>query len=264
MQPFGSTVGEPLKVLYIDFELSPEQFKMRYTDSRHGLHHFGENFIRAEFNPAGDNPLLYDRYDAYVRQKIEEALTATRAQVLIIDNITCVGNQTGNAAGALPLMKNLKALKAKYNLSVLVLAHTPKRNQYRPITVNDLQGSKMLINFADSAFAIGQSHTHPATRYIKQIKQRNTSNDYGADHICLFRIIKQQSFLCLEFLGYDAEQAHLQKNGTALADEIKQQVAQLSQQGLSTRQVAAHLKISATTVKRVLAREKEEQQEIVV
>ncbi len=259
IEPFGSQAGEPLKVLYIDFELSPDQFKMRYADAQHGLHHFGDNFIRAEFNPVGDNPLLYDRYDAYVREKIEQAIMATKAQVLIIDNITCVGNQTGNAAGALPLMKNLKALKAKYNLSVLVLAHTPKRNQYNPITVNDLQGSKMLINFADSAFAIGQSHTHPATRYIKQIKQRNTGSHYGADHICLFRIIKQQSFLCLEFLGYDAEQAHLQKPGTALSDEIRQQIARLNQQGLSTRQVAAHLKISAATVKRVLAKAREEQ-----
>jgi len=260
IEPFGSRVGEALKVLYIDFELSPEQFKMRYADSRHGLHHFGENFIRAEFNPVGDNPLLYDKYDVYVRQKIEEALKATKAQVLIIDNITCVGNQTGNAAGALPLMKNLKALKAKYNLSVLVLAHTPKRNPYNPITVNDLQGSKMLINFADSAFAIGQSHTHPATRYIKQIKQRNTGNDYGAEHICLFRIRKQHSFLCLEFLGYDMEQAHLQKPGTALSPEIKQRIIELSAQGLSSRQVAEHLKIGTSTVKRVLARGREEQE----
>jgi hypothetical protein len=32
----------------------------------------------------------------------------------------------------------------------------------------------MLINFADSAFAIDQSFTEPNTRYLKQIKQRNT------------------------------------------------------------------------------------------
>src|SRR5205807_2328570 len=94
----------------------------------------------------------------YVQQKIGYAIRHTKANVLIIDNITCMGSATNHAGGALPLMKTLKDLKTKYRLNVLVLAHTPKRNLANPITANDLQGSKMLINFADSAFAIGQSH----------------------------------------------------------------------------------------------------------
>jgi hypothetical protein len=258
MEPFGSQVNEALKVLYIDFELNPSQFKARYTDSEHGMHHFGENFIRAEFNPAGDDPMMYDKYEDYVQQKIDFAIRHTKANVLIIDNITCMGSATNHAGGALPLMKTLKALKTKHHLSVLVLAHTPKRNLYNPITVNDLQGSKMLINFADSAFAIGQSHQDPSLRYIKQIKQRNTGNDYGAEHICLFRISKQQSFLGFTFMGFDNEKMHLQKPGTAVSDEVEKRVAELNRQGLSLRQIGDHLKIGATTVKRVLDRMKQD------
>src|SRR5665213_2748112 len=81
MEPFGSQVDGALKVLYIDFELSPAQFKARYYDSGYGMHHFGENFIRAEFNPAGDEPFLYDKYEDYVQQKIEGAIRQTGAQV---------------------------------------------------------------------------------------------------------------------------------------------------------------------------------------
>lgn len=250
MEPFGCQVNESLKVLYIDFELSSAQFRARYTHREWGLHHFGENFIRAEFNPAGSNPLLYEQYDVYVRESIESAIKSTRAGVLIIDNITCIGSQTGNATGALPLMNNLKALKAKYNLSVLVLAHTPKRNIYQPITVNDLQGSKMLINFADSAFALGQSQTQPGLRYLKQIKQRNTADDYGAANVCLFEIKQNVSFLNLEFLGYDTEHNHLQRPGTAVSEEIKERIVELNRQGLNNRQIADHLKVSVTTVKR--------------
>ncbi|HWZ15878.1 MAG TPA: AAA family ATPase [Mucilaginibacter sp.] len=257
MEPFGSEVNEALKVLYIDFELSTSQFKARYCDQLHGSHHFGENFIRAEFNPAGDDPLLYDKYENYVQKMIEGAIRQTNAEVLIIDNITCVGGVATQATAALPLIKTLKALKTKHRLSVLVLAHTPKRSLYNPITVNDLQGSKMLINFADSAFAIGQSHQNPRLRYIKQIKQRNSGSDYGTAHICLFRIVKQQSFLNFEFVGYDAEAAHLQKAGTGLSDETRQQVHELRAQGLSIRQVAAHLKVGTTTVNRVLNKMKE-------
>jgi DNA-binding NarL/FixJ family response regulator len=141
---------------------------------------------------------------------------------------------------------------------VLVLAHTPKRSLYNPITVNDLQGSKMLINFADSAFAIGQSTQNPHLRYIKQIKQRNSGSDYGTNHVCLFRIVKQQSFLNFEFAGYDTEAAHLQKTGTGLSDETRQRIPELRGQGLSIRQVAAHLKIGTSTVNRVLNKLKDE------
>ncbi|MFD0751495.1 AAA family ATPase [Mucilaginibacter calamicampi] len=250
MEPFGCQVDEPLKVLYIDFELTTAQFRARYTHREYGLHHFGEHFIRAEFNPAGSNPILYERYDDYVQDNIESAIKSTKAQVLIIDNITCIGSQTGNSTGALPLMNKLKALKSKYKLSVLVLAYTPKRNIYQPITVNDLQGSKMLINFADSAFALGQSCTQPGLRYLKQIKQRNTANDYGASNVCLFQIKQELSFLNLEFIGYDTEHNHLQRPGTALSEETKGRIAELSQQGLSNRQVADNLKISVATVKR--------------
>ena len=61
------------------------------------------------------------------------------------------GLGTESAADAMPLMKKLVALKKRHDLSILLLAHTPKRALCNPsLTRNDLQGSKMLINFADS------------------------------------------------------------------------------------------------------------------
>jgi len=256
IEPFGNHLDEPVNVLYIDFELTAGQFKARYSHPAYGVHHFGGHFIRAEFNPAGDNPLLYENYEEYVRQWIESSIRQTKAKVLIIDNITYLGIATGNAGSALPLMKSLKAIKTKYKLSVLVLAHTPKRSLYKPITVNDLQGSKMLINFADSAFALGQSYANSGLRYLKQIKQRNTASNYGTNNVCLFKLTKQLSFLSFEFSGYDTEQAHLQKVATSLSDEVKQQIMELTQQGLSQRQVANHLKVSCSTVSRVVNKRK--------
>lgn len=54
-------------------------------------------------------------------------------------------------------MIHLNNLKKRYGLSILVLAHTPKRSMECPITSNDLAGSKRLYNFFDSVFAIGKS-----------------------------------------------------------------------------------------------------------
>ncbi len=65
-------------------------------------------------------------------------------------------------------MKELKTLKDKYGVSILALAHTPKRDMSKPLTINDLGGSKMLMNFCDSAFAIGASHKAKGIRYLKQ------------------------------------------------------------------------------------------------
>ena len=57
-------------------------------------------------------------------------------------------------------------------LSILVLAHTPKRPFARPLTVNDLAGSKQLSNFTDTMFAIGDSIQGSNIRYLKTKKQK--------------------------------------------------------------------------------------------
>jgi hypothetical protein len=139
----------------------------------------------------------------------------------------------------------------------LVLAHTPKRrNPGRPICPDDLQGSKMLINFADSAFAIGSSQTDPKLRYLKQVKQRNTQQCYGEDNVCLCRIKKQGSFLRVAFEGHSPEAPHLRSKTPEikLADRmlLATEAARLSADGQTQRQIAQKLKVSAATVNKLL------------
>ena len=85
-------------------------------------------------------------------------------------------------------MKRLKELKIKHNLSILALAHTPKRNLIYPITKNDLAGSKHLSNFADSIFAIGESCKDKSLRYLKQLKARATEVIYDSENIIVSEI----------------------------------------------------------------------------
>ena len=132
-------------------------------------------------------------------------LAETGAKVLIVDNITYLKNATETAKDALPLMKELIRLKKKFDLSILALAHTPKRDLSRPLTVNDLQGSKMLSNFADSIFAIGESAKDKNLRYLKQIKARNTEEIYHAENVATCQIIKPNNFLMFEFLTFGNE-----------------------------------------------------------
>jgi hypothetical protein len=198
-------------ILYFDFELSDKQFENRYSINFEQHYNFDNNFIRVEINPDAFAPNGISNED-YLNHSLERSITETGAKVLIIDNLTYLKNETEKAKDALPLMKHLKALKNKYGLSILALAHTPKRDLSKPITRNDLQGSKMLINFCDSSFSIGESHSDKNLRYLKQIKQRNTEQIYDAENVCVCQIDKPLNFLLFEFVNYGKEWDHLKQH----------------------------------------------------
>lgn len=242
------------KVLYFDFELSDKQFEARYS-TRQGdyfINHyvFDENFKRGEINQESFTPAGFLDFEEYLFHSLEIEIIRTGAKVLIVDNITYLKNATETAKDAMPLMKALITLKKKYLLSILALAHTPKRDLSRPLTVNDLQGSKMLSNFADSIFAIGESAKDKNLRYLKQIKARNTEEIYHAEYVATCQITKPDNFLMFEFLNFGSEREHLKVLSDTDKADLIQQVKNLSAQGKSQRIIAAEIGIPLTSVNR--------------
>ena len=245
--------AERRSVLYFDFELSDKQFEARYSDNFTNNYLFDGNFIRVEINPNSEIPTNTD-FETYLNQSLERTVSDTGAKILIIDNLTYLRSGTETAKDALPLMKHLKALKAKYNLSILVLAHTPKRDLSKPITRNDLQGSKMLINFCDSSFAIGESFADKNLRYIKQIKQRNCELIYDADNVGVCEIVKPSNFLQFEFVNYGTEKDHLRVPSDKDKTELEANAKQLKAEGKSIRDIAGILNISKSQADRLIKR----------
>jgi hypothetical protein len=238
-------------ILYFDFELSDKQFENRYSIKFEQHYSFDNNFIRVEINPEATIPEA-QTYEHYLNYSLERSINETGAKVLIIDNLTYLKNETEKAKDALPLMKHLKDLKNKYGLSILALAHTPKRDLSKPITRNDLQGSKMLINFCDSSFSIGESHSDKNLRYLKQIKQRNTEQMYDAENVCVCQIDKPLNFLLFEFVNFGKEWEHLKQHTEKDKESLYEKVSELKQQGRSLREIGAELGISHQQVKRIL------------
>jgi len=230
------------KVLYLDFELSDKQFELRYSDANNANHYqFCDNFLRAEINPDADLP--EGKFEEYLHASLERSIKETKVEVLIVDNITYLRNETEKAKDALPLMKQLKSIKQKFNISILVLAHTPKRDQHKPITKNDLQGSKMLINFCDSAFAIGECQNDSGTRYLKQIKTRNTEFKYDARNVMVCRIEKPYNFLKFEFLHFADEYDLLMSRENSFED--KKPIARaMKEEGASIDDIMKKLNVS--------------------
>jgi RecA-family ATPase len=243
--------AEAQKVLYFDFELSDKQFENRYSDKFENHYQWNESFLRVEIDPNAEFP-ENQTFEDYLNESLEKTIIQTGAKVLIIDNLTYLKNETEKAKDALPLMKHLKALKSKYRLSILALAHTPKRDLTKPITRNDLSGSKMLINFIDSSFCIGESHSDKHLRYIKQIKERHTEKIYDSENVIVCQVHKPSNFLQFEFVGFGTEREHLKELTEKDRETNVSKAKELSQQGKSQRVIAAELGISLGAVNKYL------------
>ena len=241
----------PQKVLYFDFELNDRQFSNRYGENKNGFlaneYQFNKDFLRVALNPS-TNYLWISDYEEYLVSQIQQAIIQTGIKVIIVDNITYLKNNNERAKDALPLMQKLKALKEKHKLSILALAHTPKRDLYREITQNDIAGSKMLINFCDSAFAMSKSTNGEDIRYMKQIKERNTSKVYGRDNVCVAEINKPDNFLSLNFFAFGKEKDHLADKTKQDKEMLIQQVVDLKAQGQTHKMVASTLGIGYGSV----------------
>lgn len=250
--------AEPQKVIYFDFELSDKQFEARYSEKQLNAAYFDNpfafhpNLLRAEIDPEGEIDHGFEDFEAYLNYSLEREITSSGAKVLVIDNLTYLKNETERAKDALPLMKFLKSLKQKYGLSILALAHTPKRDHAKPISRNDLQGSKMLINFCDSSFAIGESCKEQGLRYLKQIKVRNAEMRFDSDNVLLCQIAKPSNFLHFEFVGYGREREHLRELSDGDREGLIAKARELSAEGRSQREIAFELGVALGTVNKYL------------
>ena len=232
-------------VHYYDFELTKKQFQMRYTVEQTSKSYIFSPYLRqpvvaVEGDIAGNEDSLMNA--------IEQAAVSDQCSVIIIDNLTCLCNnsESGDTAGR--FMARLMELKKRLGLSVLVIAHTPKRDLTQPISQNDLAGSKRLFNFFDSVFAMGKS-AHDNTRYIKQIKTRMGILEHGINNVLTGQVVQyDDGFLCFE-PSVTCDERHLLDTKS---DSRLSEVAQLRSEGLSIRKIAEQLGVSKSVIGRMV------------
>jgi hypothetical protein len=248
--------GDKQQVLYFDFELTAKQFQIRYTandfpdDHPNKYYNFDNNFKRVELN--SDYIFESGQRVDYIINWIEHTIIQTDAKVLVIDNLTYLRDEIENSKNAAPLMKELKELKKKHSLSILVIAHTPKRDLSKPITLNDLAGSKQLMNFTDSCFAINKSFKDENLRYIKQIKARNTEVLYGLDNVILCNKVKHSNILEFVFNDFSSELDHLRELTIEDKDYRVQEAFRMKNEGMNNVQIGKQLGVSEGAVRKWL------------
>jgi hypothetical protein len=242
------------KVLYFDFELSPKQLQGRYS-KREGKNYidtyeFNPNFIRTAIDilnlPTGA------KFEDYLIQELEQEIISSGVKIVIIDNLTCVKGDVESAKDAIPFMRRLNILKRTYGLSVLVLAHTPKRNESQPLSLNDLSGSSALSKFCDSCFAIGKSPKDPNIRYLIQLKEKETECLYGRDNVIICHLEQVDNMRMFSFVGYGIETDYLKSVPEEEQKALETAILELHRQGKSLRSIGNQLGRSFSTVKRII------------
>jgi predicted ATP-dependent serine protease len=243
-------IASTRRVLLVDCELTDKQFQMRYTDAETGLIHiFPEGLYRAEINPV---TLDVNDYEEKIIKNIEAVALRMATSIIIIDNLTYLCNSSDKGVDAGIFMMKLMNLKKKYGWSLLIIAHTPKRNLSSPITQNDLAGSKKLYNFFDSVFAIGKSAKDDRLRYVKQLKVRAGEFLYDANNIIVYELEKSSGFVHFEFKEYSTEKEHLRERTESDEEKQLKRIKELKAQGKSVRDIATLVGLSKSKVWRLL------------
>jgi len=250
-------IASTRRVLLVDCELTDKQFQMRYTDAETGLIHiFPEGLYRAEINPV---TLDVNDYEEKIIKNIEAVALRMATSIIIIDNLTYLCNSSDKGVDAGIFMMKLMNLKKKYGWSLLIIAHTPKRNLSSPITQNDLAGSKKLYNFFDSVFAIGKSAKDDRLRYVKQLKVRAGEFLYDANNIIVYELEKSSGFVHFEFKEYSTEKEHLRERTESDEEKQLKRIKELKAQGKSVRDIAALVGLSKSKVWRLLQNHPDEE-----
>lgn len=255
-------MAQDFRVLYADFELSRKQFQKRYAkkevDPVTGKETvtkfpFPPNLFRCFFNHDDDTD-----EDSYTEESILAAIEQTaldcKAEIVFIDNLTYLCAAAEDTKEAAKLMKKLVRLKRKYGWTLIVLTHSPKRDNSLPLTQDSMSGSKKLANLFDSVVALGKSAKDNDIRYIKQCKVRSSAEYYTADNVAVYRIEDDNSFLHFKYLSTGVEADYLkEKKDNALSESVYQ-VLELKSKNYSEQKIANELSLSKSKVHRTITK----------
>ncbi len=213
------------KVLLYDFEENRRLLAERYSNDAEELFEFDGNYFKRV--TVDENVILKGSYTDNLLHSVKLRVEKGRPEILIIDNITYINDDTMNPVEVLKFLRKINSLNKKFNLSILMLSHTPKRKKSEQITVNDLSGSSNYSNFIRSMFAIGSSTKGENTRYIKQIKGKHGKKVYGEDNVIEVEIKNiYDNFVGYEIVDENSESNHLfieskKKGRKGLSDIVK-------------------------------------------
>lgn len=232
-----SEVG-PINVLYIDLEMNATKFKKRF-DGRE----FSPNFRRVVRDRSQySNKNLRSK----AIPEIKELLKVSQAKVVIIDNLSFIQADNTKANDAAEIINDFLDLKESEGVSILLLSHTTKFPRGISIEYTNLAGSAFMSHGLDSLFAVNKAAEK--TFYIKQLKQRDGAEVYGADNVIHCYIDLTESGLRVKEIGTIEEWKILDRSSEDKSDRNEKIIKDYKSGAGSVRDLAAIYKLGKSTI----------------
>ena len=202
---------EPKKTIVFDFEMEESELFGRYKKDGKvaNAYNWHKNFFRSGINP---DFIDFEDADTLITNEMQLVIEEQEPEVVIVDNMTYIASESSDPKMATKIMKKLLAMQKRSTnqMTIIVIAHTPKRDPSLPIELRHLAGAKALSNFAKTVVAISKSKLDPALRYIKQLKVRQDLERYNGENVIVCAIDKAESGrLEYQFRGFGKEAEHL-------------------------------------------------------
>tara|TARA_B100000780_G_scaffold249764_1_gene195623 strand:+ start:2041 stop:3234 length:1194 start_codon:yes stop_codon:yes gene_type:complete len=265
-----SNYCKPKRVLYVDAELKVRQITGRYSEPYgQNLFQFSDNFFRIG-KGKGFRWKKGDDLVEVINTDIKTALIEYKAEVLIIDNLSVLGNGIESSKEAMPLMLTLLNWNVDLDISIMVIGHTTKTDPFTKIEKSNLQGSAMIGNMFESIIAMNRCSGDENKRYIKAIDFRSEKEDFGANRVIVCNVEKPSNCLKWTFEGYDQEDNLLLEFNAEAKAETRLEIIKWYFEGydkddhpefkkgmkLSAKQIVPMVAYKLTTVKQIIADEK--------
>lgn len=164
-------------VLAIDAENKSHQISERYPEG----FKFPPNFLMMDMTI-----FLANTDGVLTEDLILDIIKLHNIQLLIVDNLGFISPEAvQDQKASHRLIKMFWSVVVKSQISLLIVAHTPKRENDKPLEIKDLEGSAKISNYADSIVAVGRDSN--GTRYLRTLKTRS---QFDPNEVELFDIVR--------------------------------------------------------------------------
>jgi len=163
---------EPQPVLYVDRELNTRQFKNRRENANGVPIYLSDNFHRLV--PSYE----IEEEEEDCLQAIVEYSNAYNCKVVFLDNLSTLGKKLKDAQVAYELLKKFKTIAERHSITFIMVTHTPKVNDFEPLTLDNIAGSSQIGVVIEGAFAINKL-PYSKGFYLRHVKNRNGKEEEG-------------------------------------------------------------------------------------
>ena len=239
--------GVIIPTMLVDLEMTDSQYAMRY---RGASAYITKDLVRARVEVTGGSSK--EIIDAISCEIIKTQKRPKPIKLLIIDNITYAMDSLHNTKEMKVMFRLLKELVKRFDITIIIVAHCIKRKPGTMITSNDMGGSKVIMNFVDSAIAVGTSVLGDEVKYLKHIKARMAPKMKEVRTL----EISKDPYLHFEPKDLVEEEEHLKAGRgwnyarSSIKPEMEPEIIEMREEGMTYNEIADHFGISKSAVGR--------------